>query len=689
MLLFEKAPFEGQLYEVHRDLEDATGLLLSPLISVKVVRGCWVLYEKPGFQGRTIALEEGSLELTNVWAEPGPDPNVPSDAPMQIGSIRLAVTDYSVPHIDLFTEPEGRGRVTGYHDDTVETGSFGIPLSTASIQVHSGVWLVFSDPGFQGMLAVLETGVYPFPETWGFPSPFVGSLRPLKMGGFKVENPNEMKAVVYEKAGLEGLSLDVEADVFSFGEEGDEENADPSKLQSVASLKVHGGLWVGYSEPGFEGQQYILEEGEYLSCEDWGGAQILSLRPILADFMSPHLKMFSDRDFGKLGVNIDLTIPVINLDETGYGLKTQSIDVLSGVWVVFEEAGFCGESYVVEKGQYGSPEDWGATRPSIASAMPVLLENFENTAKFKVQLFSEADYRGSSVILEDSEASLPAGFSVASCKVLAGSWLAFEEQEFSGRMYVLDEGSYPDFRAMGCVNNTVSILSLQIVGFEFSAPSIVLFERSGLKGKRVVLSSGVVNLQLSGAGGRVQSLLVEGGLWVLYEEINFRGAQVLLRPGEVSDWRSFSQWKKIGSLRPLLQKQVHFHLRNSLTGQLMTVTGDLDDIKLLRVQEMEDTQGFEQIWFFQNGQLRCKLLEECCLCPSSSVTIAGARVGLTPALDQEPHLWSISPDGFICYSGTNNLVLEVKGGHNYDKSQVVLNTRDPNKLQQQWHIEVL
>lgn len=49
------------------------------------------------------------------------------------------------------------------------------------------------------------------------------------------------------------------------------------------------------------------------------------------DFMSPHLKMFSDRDFGKLGMNIDLSVPVINMDETGYGMKTQSIDVGGGV----------------------------------------------------------------------------------------------------------------------------------------------------------------------------------------------------------------------------------------------------------------------------------------------------------------------------------------------------------------------
>lgn len=51
----------------------------------------------------------------------------------------LYLQDYSIPRIDLFTEPEGHGRVTAYQDDTEETGSFGIPQSTASIQVHSGV----------------------------------------------------------------------------------------------------------------------------------------------------------------------------------------------------------------------------------------------------------------------------------------------------------------------------------------------------------------------------------------------------------------------------------------------------------------------------------------------------------------------------------------------------------------------
>lgn len=42
-------------------------------------------------------------------------------------------------------------------------------------------WLVYTDPGFEGFVGVLEVGEYPCPEAWGFPEPFIGSLRPLRM----------------------------------------------------------------------------------------------------------------------------------------------------------------------------------------------------------------------------------------------------------------------------------------------------------------------------------------------------------------------------------------------------------------------------------------------------------------------------------------------------------------------------
>lgn len=40
-------------------------------------------------------------------------------------------------------------------------------------------------------------------------------------------------------------------------------------------------------------------------------------------------------------------------------------------WVGFEKPGFSGELYVLEKGMYASPEDWGAQNFKISSIQPI------------------------------------------------------------------------------------------------------------------------------------------------------------------------------------------------------------------------------------------------------------------------------------------------------------------------------
>ncbi|XP_019375691.1 PREDICTED: absent in melanoma 1 protein isoform X1 [Gavialis gangeticus] len=676
--------------EVFYDILDCSSWVLSPVIKVKVIRGCWILYEKPNFEGASIPLEEGELELTNIWDEnTSEEEECKSAKPTVIGSIKHVVKDYRVCRIDLYTEPEGSGIVTSFFDDTEEMGIFGKTQKTCSIKVLWGVWLIYEEPGFQGIPLMLEPGEYPNLAFWEKKEAYIRSMRPLKMGGRKVEHTGEPKVVIYEKPFFEGKSMELESEIFTFTvEEKQKEELGSKKTMpftSVGSIKVLGGLWVAYEKPRFAGHQYLLEEGAYQCWKDWGGysEDLQSLRPVLGDFASSHMIMYSEENFGSKGANISVLGIISNLKDTGYGLRTKSINVLSGVWVIYENPDFTGEQYILDKGLYPSIEAWGGKNCKISSVQPIVVDAASSQmGKFKVQLFSEPEFKGSCQIVERNTNRTGISFATKSSKVLAGSWIAYDREDFSGNQYVLEEGVYPTLSAMGCPPQT-NLQSLQVINIELSEPCIALFEKEDFQGKKIEFTTEILNLQFLGYNSQIASVQVSGGIWVIYEHSNYRGRQMLLSPNDIPDWYKLSGYHQIGSLRPLLQKCIYFRLRNKKTGQFISTDGNLDNLNLLRIQVSEDKSD-DQIWVYQDGFIKCRMVEELCLTIVGNLITPGSKLGLSLQQNEDKQYWHIHPDGRIYSKMKPELVLDIKGGTQYDQNHVVVNTISKERPTQCW-----
>uniref|UniRef100_A0A673UZX8 Crystallin beta-gamma domain containing 2 n=1 Tax=Suricata suricatta TaxID=37032 RepID=A0A673UZX8_SURSU len=674
MLLFSEPGCQGSSREVRQDVADASGW--ARVASVKVVRGCWVLYEEPEFRGRKLVLPEGHVELGAL---------LPAWSAQGIGSLRQVVRDYITPEIILYSEEGLKGEQVKLTDALEDPQGLGRPLQVASATVSAGLWLLYPKPFFEDTPCILEPGEYPTSEAWGTSDPSMGSLKPMRLGCPSVEKPGEPKVVVYEATGFQGQSWEVSRDIYNLQQP---EDSQSPHLASVGSLRVLGGCWVGYQKAGFRGHQYLLEEGEYPDWSHWGGYDevLTSLRVIRTDFGNPAVVLFAAMDFEGHGVEVSEALPDVELAQ--HGPYTQSIHVLSGVWVAYEKVGFSGEQYVLEKGVYRNCDDWGAGNSALASLQPVLQVG-EHNLHFvsKIQLFSGPDFLGNHISFEDDQTSLPASFQPQSCRVYGGSWILFDEKNFEGNQHILSEGEFPTLTAMGCLASTV-LGSLQKVPLHFSEPSIFLYGLECFEGKEIELDREVRSLQAEGFNNHVLSVRIRGGIWVLCEHSDFRGRQWLVSSCEITNWLTYSGTQRVGSLYPIKQRRAYFRLWNAALRGFLAVPDHVEDMKAGRVVVSDPQEGGSCIWYYEDGLLKNEVA------PTMSLQVIGPpSTGSKVVLWAESRLprqtWSISESGHICSEMFEGLILDVKGGRGYDRDHAVLWEPAKDRASQIWAVHVL
>lgn len=138
--------------EIYCNIPDATSWSYPNGVLIKVVRGCWILYEKPHFQGQKCVLEEGEKVLNRDWLlqnRKHPQRN------FVLGSIKRVLKDCSIPEIELCPQSDPACCPIYIQRAVPNLEELNIPKSV-SFTVKSGVWLAYPDINFKGQAIVLE-----------------------------------------------------------------------------------------------------------------------------------------------------------------------------------------------------------------------------------------------------------------------------------------------------------------------------------------------------------------------------------------------------------------------------------------------------------------------------------------------------------------------------------------------------
>ncbi|XP_066097707.1 very large A-kinase anchor protein [Saccopteryx bilineata] len=661
--------------EVYCNILDATSWSFPNGVLIKVVRGCWILYERPHFQGQKCVLEEGEKVLRHDWIFQN---RKQPQRHFVLGSIKRVLKDCSIPEVELCPQSDPACCPVYIQRAVPNLEELNI-LKSVSFTVKSGVWLAYPDINFKGQAAVLE-------EDHGLleiSAAEIKSLRPLQVGGLKVEVPMNLKVIIYEKPHFHGQAKEFSEHIDSV----------PNFLKNdkdfhgIGSIRVIGGVWVAYEKEHFKGLQFLLEEGDFEdsnTCRALSGP-ILSFRYLQANFIESSITLFeSDLENGK-SINIT-NQDISDLEEMGFGSETRSIHVKSGVWVAYQQKFFCGEQYILEKGKYKCFFDWGGSNNIIMSIRPVQLEPLGiNEPPHLLKAFSKRGFQGECVDITKEISDLTS-LTPCSFKVLRGCWLLYYQEDTARNQCVLEEGLYADLTSCGCP--TSNVRSLKPIDYVFEEPSISLFALEHCEGRELHLEEAVNSVLNKDLHLYTQSVWIKSGLWIAYEGSNFLGRQILLEPNEIPVWTAFSGWKTIGSLRPMKQPAVYIRIKNRGQNEYLTVTGNTADSRATSVCVSPHSGKDTQLWYYCRGLFKSKA-SDTCLDVIGGRGTPGARVALWTEHGQLRQKWRLNRNGTISSYLSNQLVLDVKGGNYYDKTHVIVNQPLEGEETQKWDIEIL
>ncbi|MBN8472984.1 beta/gamma crystallin family protein [Corallococcus exiguus] len=158
---------------------------------------------------------------------------------------------------------------------------------------------------------------------------------------------------------------------------------------------------------------------------------------------NPQITLY--RDTKSKGRSIVLTCGSSSLgNDYDFNDQTSSIEVTSGVWLVYDDSNYNGAVYILPPGDYSSPGMWGGKGDAISSVRPLPGSLNDNMAV----LFKDSNYAGRMVAITAPVPKLSAqefefNDQASSALILGGTWQLYKNSDYDGTPWVLSATGGP------------------------------------------------------------------------------------------------------------------------------------------------------------------------------------------------------------------------------------------------------
>ncbi|KAJ0009486.1 hypothetical protein NQD34_001188, partial [Periophthalmus magnuspinnatus] len=179
----------------------------------------------------------------------------------------------------------------------------------------------------------------------------------------------------------------------------------------------------------------------------------------------------------------------------------------------------------------------------------------------QIIFYEERNFQGRSFESSGDSSDIHSHLSrCSSVRVDNGCFMVYDRPNFNGNQVFLRRGEYADVQRIGSLTGMggafqmESIRSCRMIPMHRGQFRVRVYERENLLGQMHELMEDCESLQERFYMSDCQSCHVMDGHWLLFEQNNFRGRQMYVRPGEYRSFRDIggSNVSRISSLRRIM-----------------------------------------------------------------------------------------------------------------------------------------